>query len=468
MRVRSIRARLTLWYTGIVTATLLLLGGATYGLLVYSLGHELDVSLQGVAQAMSQQYQRGATGFAPSEIDELFRRFFDFSPWDRYFDFLEPSGRPDPRRPFAPAGRLPLSTEALQNASRGLATFETVKGLGRYPVRVLTMPVVEGGRVVHLVQVGMSLGSIYLTRNRFLLGMAVVVPMGLLLAAGGGWLLARRALRPVERIREAAHRISAERLAERLQETGTGDELDRLAKTLNEMLGRLDEAFNQIRRFSADASHELQTPLTILRGELEVALRAPRSPQEYRQVLQSALEEIDRIASLTDGLLLLARADAGVLRMDRQPVDLADLVADAYGRVKVLADSRSVHLALGRVEPVPIRGDYDRLERLLLNLLDNGIKYTEPGGRVTLSLEGEGEWAALRVADTGIGLSPEERERIFQPFYRTAEAHSRGEGGHGLGLAIARSIAEAHGGKIQVESAPGRGSTFTVLLPKDS
>jgi len=468
MRVRSIRARLTLWYTGIVTATLLLLGGAAYGLLVYSLGHELDVSLHGVAQAMGQQYRAGAAGFTFSEIDELFRRFFGFSPWDRYFDFLDPSGRPDPQQPFAHSGRLPLSTEALRNASRGLATFETVEGLGRYPVRVLTMPVVEGGRVVHLFQVGMSLGSIYQTRARFLVVMAVVVPVGLLLAAGGGWLLARRALRPVERMREAAHRISAEHLAERLQETGDGDELDKLAKTLNEMLGRLDEAFNQIRRFSADASHELQTPLTILRGELEVALRAPRGPEEYRQVLRSALEEIDRIASLTDGLLLLARADAGVLRMDRQPLDLADLVADVFARVKVLADSRSIHLALGRVEPVMVRGDAERLSRLLLNLLDNGIKYTEPGGRVTLSLEGEGEWAALRVADTGIGLSPEERERVFQPFYRTAEAHSRGEGGHGLGLAIARSIAEAHGGKIQVESAPGRGSTFTVLLPKDS
>jgi heavy metal sensor kinase len=468
MRVRSIRARLTLWYTAVVTVTLLLLGGTAYGLLVYSLGHELDVSLQGVAQAMSQQYRSGAAGFIPSEIDELFRRFFGFSPWERYFDFLDPSGRPDPRRPFTQPGRLPLSTEALRNASRGLATFETVEGLGQYPVRVLTMPVVEGGRVVHLVQVGMSLGSIYLTRTRFLLVMAVVVPMGLLLAAGGGSLLARRALGPVERMREAAHRISAEHLAERLRETGAGDELDRLARTLNQMLGRLDEAFNQVRRFSADASHELQTPLTILRGELEVALRAPRSSEEYRQVLWSALEEIDRIASLTDGLLLLARADAGVLRMDRHPLDLADLVADVYGRVKVLADSRSIHLALGRVEPVPIRGDYDRLNRLLLNLLDNGIKYTDPGGRVTLSLEGEGEWATLRVSDTGIGLSPKEGERIFQRFYRTAEAHSRGEGGHGLGLAIARSIAEAHGGKIQVHSAPGQGSTFTVLLPKDS
>jgi two-component system OmpR family sensor kinase len=468
MRIRSIRARVTLWYTGIVTVTLLLLGGAAYGLLVYSLGHELDVSLQAVAQAMSQEYQRGTTGFVPSEIDGLFRRFFGFSPWDRYFDFLDPSGRPDPRRPLAHSGRLPLGTEALRNAARGLATFETVEGLGKYPVRVLTMPVMEQGRPVRLVQVGMSLGSIYLTRTRFLAVMAVVVPVGLVLAASGGWLLARRALRPVEEMRKAAHRISAEHLAERLQETGAGDELDRLAKTLNEMLGRLDEAFNQIRRFSADASHELQTPITVLRGELEVALRSPRSQEEYRQVLQSALEEIDRVASITDGLLLLARADAGVLRMDRRPLDLADLVADVCGAVKVLADSRSVRLLLDAADPLTIKGDYERLRGLLLNLVDNGIKYTDPGGRVTLSLHGEGEWAALRVSDTGVGLSPEEKERIFQPFYRTADAHLRSAGGHGLGLVIARSIAEAHGGRIRVESSPGEGSTFTVLLPRDS
>jgi two-component system OmpR family sensor kinase len=467
MWVRSVRARLTLWYTAIVTVTVLLLGGAAYGLLVYSLSHEVDDSLQGVAQALSEQFHEGTTRFVPFEIDELFRRFFGFSPWDRYFGLLDPSGRPDPQESFTQAGSLPLSTKALRNASRGLATFETLEGLGKYPVRVLTLPVVEGGRVLRLIRVGTSLGGIYLTRTRFLLVMGIVLPVALLLAAGGGWLLARRSLMPVERMREAAHRISAEHLAERLEETGAGDELDRLAKTLNEMLGRLDEGLSQIRRFSADASHELQTPLTILRGELDVALRSPRSREEYQQVLQSALEEIDRIAGVTDGLLLLARADAGVLRMDRQPLDLADLVADVYGIVEALAASRSVHLAVGSLEPVPIRGDYERLRRLLLNLLDNGIKYTDAGGRVTVSLQRQGEWAALRVFDTGVGLAPEDKERVFQPFYRAADARSRGAGGHGLGLAIARSIVEAHGGNIRVESAPGRGSTFTVLLPSD-
>ena len=254
-------------------------------------------------------------------------------------------------------------------------------------------------------------------------------------------------------------------LAERLEETGAGDELDRLANTLNAMLGRLDEAFRQIRQFSADASHELQTPVTILKGELEVALRMPRSPEAYQRHLQSALEEVERIAILVDGLLLLARADAGVLRMDRQPVDLAQLVAEVYDQTSVLAEAQQLTLELGPLDPVTIQGDYERLRRLLLNLVDNGIKYTPPGGRVTLSLHRCGSWASLRVADTGIGLSLAEQQQVFQRFYRTEAARAHNQRGAGLGLCIVQSIAEAHGGHIQIDSTPGHGSTFTVCLP---
>jgi heavy metal sensor kinase len=295
--------------------------------------------------------------------------------------------------------------------------------------------------------------------------MAGVLPLGLLLAGGGGWLFARRALAPVDRMTEAARRISAAHLAERLEETGAGDELDRLAKTLNAMLERLDDAFRQIRQFSADASHELQTPVTILQGELEVALRTPRSPEAYQRHLQSALEEVERIATLVDALLLLARADAGVLRMDRQPVDLPQLVAEVLEQTQILAAARRVTCACGPLEPATIQGDYARLRRLLLNLVDNGIKYTPPGGRVTLSLQHRGAWVLLQVSDTGPGLSEAERQRIFQRFYRTDAARTQGQRGAGLGLCIAQSIAEAHGGCIDIDSTPGHGSTFTVHLP---
>ena len=467
MQIRSIRARLTFWYSSLLTLTFLLLGGAGYGLLSYNLAQDMDTALSGVSKVLADQARRGGAASFPPDIDEAFRRFFGFSPWQRYFDMIVPPGRQE-LRPPPHAGKLPLSPKARENALRGLPTFETVEGLAPYPVRLVTMPVIEAGRVVNLIQVGMSLEMSDTTLRRFLLTMAALFPISLLLAGGGGWILARRALRPVDRIAETARRISAEHLAARLEDTGAKDELSRLVQTLNEMLERLDASFHQIRQFSADASHELQTPLTILKGEIEVALRTPRTPNEYQGILTSALEEINRLTRLVEGLLLLARADAGVLRMDHKPVDLVQLIEEAYGQAKILADNRQITLLLKEMEPLTVSGDYDRLRRVLLNLVDNGIKYTPAGGRVMLSLRGEGQWASLRIADSGIGLSPEEQKNIFERFYRSAEARSRAEGGAGLGLCIARSIVEAHGGKIQVESAPGQGSTFTVLLPLPS
>jgi two-component system, OmpR family, sensor kinase len=460
MRIRSIRTRLTLWYTSLVAAIFLVLGGAAYGLLSYNLSQDVDSSLSGVARVMAEQARRGDTAFPPPEIDEAFRRFFGFSPWERFFDILPP-GR---LAPPSGAGRLPLTQKAGQNAAAGLPTYETFHGLASHPVRVLTYPVIESGRVVNLVQVGMSLEISEKARRRFLLTMAAVFPIGLFLAGGGGWLLARRALGPVDRMVETARRISAEHLAARLQDAGGNDELSRLAKTLNEMLERLDTSFTQIRQFSADASHELQTPLTILKGEIEVALRNPRTPEEYEDVLRSALEEIDRVARLVDGLLLLARADAGVLRLDLQPVDLSRVVEDVFGQAVVLSEKSGVQLIRRDTQPIFIRGDYDRVRRLVLNLVDNAIKYTPPGGQVAISLGREGGNAALRIEDTGVGIPPEEQEKIFQRFYRTSEGRTRNQGS-GLGLCIAGSIAAAHGGEIRLQSVPGQGSTFTVLLP---
>jgi heavy metal sensor kinase len=466
MWIPSIRARLTLWYTGLLTVTLLLLGGVTYGLMVRSLDRDVDNALRNIAQVLSVQVRKEAAAMFPTNIDDVFRRFFGFSPHDRYVQMLDPRGQHDPRLPPRSTQKLPFSPQAQANVRRGLPTFETIDGVVDYPVRLLTMPVHDNAnRLINVVQVGLSLKNSYETRRHFVRILALVFPIALLLAAGGGWLLAHRVLAPVDQMTTAAQRIGAERLAERLEETGTGDELDRLATTLNAMLSRLDDAFRQIRQFSADASHELQTPLTILKGELEVALRSPRSPEAYQHILESALEEIDRIAVLVDGLMLLARADAGVLRMDHQPVELHQLIHEVYGHTKVLADTQSVTLSLGTLEPVVIQGDYERLRRLLLNLIDNGIKYTPAGGQVTLALRRCDKWVLLDVTDTGIGLFPAEQDRIFQRFYRTDSARNQGASGSGLGLCIAYSIATAHGGTIDLESTPGQGSTFTVRLP---
>ncbi len=466
MRIRSIGSKLTVWYISLFTLTFLALGGITYGLLAYSLSRDVDYALNGVAGVMADKARIEGNMFVPTEVDELFRRFFGFSPLDRQIELFDPGGQLKKQQKNRNNSlSIPLSTEAKQAAARGLSTYETVKGDELYPIRVLTVPVIQSGRVTDLVRIGMSLDNMYKTRRRFLLIMAAVFPVGVLFAGGGGWLLARRALRPVDKMTQAAQRISGEHLSKRLQESGNGDELDRLARTLNDMLGRLDEAIHQMRQFSADASHELQTPLTILRGEMEVALLQPRSPEEYQSVLLSGLEEIDRINHLVSGLLLLARADAGVLRLDLQDVELNALADDICSQVNTIATQRSINLHSGDVSAVTVWGDPEHLRRLVLNLVDNAIKYTPEGGSVMLTLKASESWAILEVTDSGIGLATDEQKKIFNRFHRASEARSSDGRGVGLGLSIALSIAEAHGGRIDVASIPNRGSTFSVYLP---
>ena len=453
---------------------LLIVGGAAFELLAYSLNTEMDKALDKVAKVLIERDQSKSTASVPSgtdqavEIDQAFHRFPVFRHEDHYFHVRDSSGNIDERRSLPSAEKLPLSRKALDDAMRGLSTFETVQGLGEYSVRILTMPVMESKRLINLVQVGMSQRRIEETRLRFLLIIAGVLPLGLVLAASGGWLLAHRALKPVGRMTAAARRISAEHLSQRVDETGTGDELDNLAKTLNQMLTNLDAAFSQIRRFSADASHELQTPLTILKGELEVALRSKRTPEEYRATIESALEEVDRIAHLVEGLLLLARAEAGVLRMDRQEVDLGQVLEAVYLRLKPLADSHRIDLRFGEIEPLHIQGDRACLQCMVSNLVDNAIKYTGAEGRVTIGLERDSNWASILVSDTGSGIPVEEQKHIFQAFYRTSGALALAEEGTGLGLSIAQSITRAHGGIIRVENVPGGGCLFRASIPISS
>lgn len=466
MRIKSIRIRLTAWYVGLLTLSLVLLGGAGWGLLSYSLHREVDNALTSVGKVLGERVHGGDQASFPGDLDDIFRRFFGFLPVERYFEMLDPRGHREPGQPQQHSLNLPVSREALLNAARGLPTFETMDGAGDYPVRILTVPVMEGGRLGRVIQVGMSLRSVSEALTRFVLVMAGLFPVVFLLSAAGGWLLARRALRPIDRMTRAARRIGAEHLAERIEETGTGDELDELAKTLNQMLGRLDVAFSQIRQFTANASHELQTPLTIIRGEMEVALRSKRTPEEYEETLRSAIEETERIGRLVDGLLLMARSEAGVLRMDRRRIDLEGLAEEVVDRLRSMAEERAVELRLVPPEsgPVEVDGDRDHLSRLVSNLVENGLKYTRPGGRVVVSFVREEGRILLHVADTGVGIREEDRDKIFQPFYRSPEVLP--ERGEGLGLSIARSIAVAHGGGLRVESMPGgTGSVFTLDLP---
>ncbi len=484
MKRLSIRARLTLWFTGILAATLILLGGASYVLLMRGLWQDVDATLEGVAKTVARAADGRQADILPPDMDEVLRRFFGPSFTERFYQFLDPRGRLDPRRPRFGDEPLHINPKALKDAEDGYATFETVPGNGRFPIRVITFPVAQHGQMVNVLQVGMSLEGLYMARQHFLWTLAALVPLALVLAGTGGWLLARRALRPVDQMTMTTRRIEAEHLAQRLEGAEVDDELGRLARTLNEMLARLEAAFAQVRRFSADASHELKTPLTVLRGEIEVALRNPRDSAEYQRVLTSVLEEVESMTLLVDDLLLLARADAGALRWDVTPVELDRLVEEVAKEGEILGRGKQVQVKIQELEPLVVQGDGPRLKQLLRNLVDNGVKYTPSGGQVMLALRAvRGEvqpdlnskfdirhskspdWAEIEVRDTGIGIPSEALPRIFERFYRVDPARSRETGGAGLGLCIAKTIAEAHGGRIEVQSGPGAGSTFTLLLP---
>ena len=331
-------------------------------------------------------------------------------------------------------------------------------------MRLLTLPITRDGQLVKLVQVGMPLERAQRTLGRYLETLLVLIPLGLTLAAAGGAVIARSVLRPVDTMSRTARRISGEDLHERLPRRETGDELDHLAETLNAMLARLEATFAQMRRFTADAAHELRTPLTALKGTIEVALRTERSGEEYRRVLASSLEDVERLVRLAEDLLLLSRlsvpASAPRERVELEP--LLDEIADIAGRV---ADERGVVVGVKERAPAAVMGDAIALRRAVMKLVENAVKYTPRGGRAELALHVADGWAEIAVSDTGVGMDPADLERIFEPFVRLDAARTRDTAGAGLGLPIARSIVTAHGGTLGAESTPGAGSTFTIRLP---
>jgi len=459
----TVRTQLTLWYTGVLLVILLVVSALSYSLLRWSVMYDVDQSLVTTAQVVRQASEEVASAPVIPGPEAALRELLGPEFYDKFFRLLDPEGHTRARSRLRREGALPLSAEARANARLGRPTFETV-ALADGPARILTLPIVRGGRIVQLVQVGMSLEASRRTLSRYLTILVVLVPLAVGLAAVGGALVARRALRPVDTMSLTARRITAEDLTQRLAPRGTGDELDRLAETLNAMLARLEDAFAEVRRFAADAAHELRTPLTVLRGEIEVALRGERSSDEYRRVLRSSLEEVERLTHLAEDLLLLSRFSVTV-SAPRQRVELEPLVVEALDAGIQLAHRRSVSITSTALTPAAVVGDGAALRRALLNLIDNAVKYTPPGGKVEVSLIRGDRIASIAVHDSGIGIAPGDAERVFQPFVRLEAAREGTEGGAGLGLAIARSIVIAHGGELVLESAPGAGSTFIIRLP---
>jgi len=462
LRPLSIRTRLTLWYGALLLAILAGMGVLSYRVLAWSLVRDVDVSIRAVAEVIRATGQ-ARTSFlinpAPEELREILGSRF----LDTFFQLLDPEGEPG-RRSLRLSGPLPLSADARRNAARGRETFETVVLPPEEHVRLVTLPVRRDGRPAGLVQVGMTLTAVDAALFRYLQILLALFPIGLALAVAGGAWIARRALAPVRAMARQAREITAENLTRRVPRRGAEDELDYLADTLNVVLARLEAAFAELRRFTADAAHELRTPLTALKGGLEVALRHPRSAEAYERTLRGSLDEVNWLIRLAEDLLLLSRATAGA-GLARARVELEPLLLDGLDVGLRLADGTGVMVGAGAVEPAAVLGDATALRRLLLILVENAVKYTPEGGLVELSLTRAGDEVCLAVRDTGIGIDRADAARVFEPFVRLDDARSRETGGAGLGLAIARSIAVAHGGRITLDSAPKEGSAFTVHLP---
>jgi heavy metal sensor kinase len=455
----SVRTRLTLWYGGVLLAIVLVISAFSYFMLRRTLIGGADVELLMVGQVV-RDAGIGEARRSEAEVREILGpRFLDV-----FYRVIGADGRPQAESGALRGRRLPLSAKAHKRGRSGEPTFETVSLSRGERVRLLTIPLAQELAPARFIQVGATFADIDRALAGYMETLAVMVPMGLGLALVGGAWLARSALRPVETMSRTARRIGAQDLTRRLPLRGTADELDHLAETLNAMFARLESAFTHVRRFAVDAAHELRTPLTVLKGGIEVALRADRDPAEYRDVLRSNLEEVEQLIALAENLLLLSR-----LRMDmalpRQAIELETLLMEVVDTGVRLASGRGVVVRLGAVEPLIVHGDPATLRRALVNLVENAIKYTKAGGKVELALERDGRHAVVAVSDTGVGMDPKDADRIFEPFVRLDSARAGEASGAGLGLSIVHSIVVAHDGRLSVQTAPGVGSTFAIRLP---
>ncbi len=487
-RYLSIRARLAFWYTTAFGLLLLVVGVATYLVLVSITRRDADTFLTDTADAVGASLQDALKTISRAGGSDSLQvalaatvtiqnhRFRDIgvaifrstpSKAEPNLTLLAVDSSSTATRLFG--GRAGWRTASV-SAVRALADMDTdIVTLAPYRERVVSMPV-RTVRGVFVVAVSQSIEANERVLQRVRQAMLVGLPLSLLLATFGGYLLAAASLRPVDAMRAQAARITASNLHERLPVSRPADELSRLSQTFNALLDRVEDAFAQRRRFTADASHELRTPVAIVIGESELALSADRSSADYRSALQIIHGEARRLALIVADLFLLARADAAEQQLNQQPFFAEELVGDCVDAMATIAQAKHVALDFSPVSEVPITGDEALLRRIVMNLIDNAIKYTPGGGRVIAEAEPTpGGGALVRVSDTGPGIPPEHQARIFERFYRVQHTTNRvGLGdatGAGLGLPIAAWIAKAHGGSLSLVTSDASGSVFELRVP---
>ena len=480
----SIRTRLTLWYTGVLALVLVVLFVITYLVFLRSVQRRMDTDLSELSKAFlvtvhaELEDQTAPEPFLAAVEEAIAEHHFR----DHVYAILDANGKvvaqsveEDPansRKSSEPANLLESVSfqQFVTSAPQGERFFGIVKG-GRSGYRACARRFTAQGNSYTLV-ILRSLGPQAEMLEEVTETFAWVIPIAILLASGGGYFLARKSLAPVVAMSSQAGRIGAANLHERLPVQNEKDELGHLAGSFNGLLDRLAESFDRQRRFMADASHELRTPVAILRGESEVTLsQQARSAEEYRESLCVLHHEAERLTRIVEDLFTLTRADAGQYPLQPRDFYLDELIADCVHSARTLAQAKKISLTFEGAPESPIHADESLLRRMLLNLLDNAIKYTPECGRVIVSCQRNGQEYAVSIADTGRGIPAELRPRIFERFFCADQARSRSEndgGGAGLGLSISRWIAQAHQGRLELARSDSTGSTFTAYLPIDS
>jgi len=464
-RPRSVRVRLTLWHLGALLIVLLLYAGGVFAFVRHSLVADLDRQLQ--------------EDFDRAEEEEAFSRNPDGTlSWfigDRDPDATDPEVVQGPwacvwTPDGGPLYRDPLAPHVVSLIGRDAAAdppiLESVQASGGTWIRQITGEQdVAGGKAI--LRVARSEERLRQELRRLLAILGLGLPLAGAFAGVGAYLIARRALAPIEGMARAAQQITAARLSDRLPVDNPDDELGHLASVFNSMFGRLEASFDQLRRFTADASHEMRTPLTAIRTVGEVGLREPRTDHQYREIIGSMLEEADRLNRLVESLLTLARAEAGHARLARERIDLGGMAREVVDHLSVLAEDKRQAVTIDAPDGVFVLADRVVLRQAVINLLDNAIKYSPVEGQVRVAVTaGPSPVAILAVQDSGPGIAPEHVGKIFDRFYRIEKSRSRAVGGAGLGLSIARWAVEAHGGRIEVDPGQPGGSVFRIVLPR--
>jgi len=469
MAFKSIRSRLTAWYVTLLAIILILFSVLLNYFLAKRLHESVDNSLTVSATVVATSATMRLGNSPLPGLNQLFEQFMNQGNLNKFYRIYDGSGNVGSRSKNISASQFPLSQPAYADALEGKNSYETFTVGGQQPIRVITMPILFEGKLINLVQVGTSLEAVQETLRNLKIFLFTAVPSVLILAALFLRFMARRALKPISRIIDTAREIGqGQELSKRIPVLKIKDELGQLALTFNEMMNRLENSFAQMRQFSSDASHELRTPLTVLKGQNELILSKQRKPEEYQEVISSNLEEINYMSKVLEDLFVLSKSDENQVNLDYKPVDLRALVEEVCKHAEILAEEKNIKIIIAFLEPIEIKGDEVRLRQMVWNVLQNGIKYTQQGGELKISLQNEVDFALLTIQDTGIGIPEEDLPLIFNRFYRVDKARTRDEGGSGLGLSICRQIAEAHKGKIEVESKLGVGTRFKICLPNSA